>query len=95
MNWLETAIRGGAVLMVMAVVGCHSTPSTTMPPVMGTSLTPAVLIPNTVRRIAVFYPRSAKPEFIEAYHRLEGATFQLKGKRSTLRIIDRFNLRRS
>jgi hypothetical protein len=53
---------------------------------------PSFTVPSDVQRIAVFYPRSSNPDFLEAYQRLEGAAFQLKGKRSTLRIVDRFNL---
>jgi len=57
-----------------------------------TSLAPALTIPANVQRIAVFYSRSSNPDFVEAYQRLEGLTFQLKGKRPSLRIVDRFNL---
>ena len=49
-------------------------------------------VPVDVQRIAVFYPHSSNPDFTEAYRRLENAAFQLRDRRSTLRIIDRFNL---
>ena len=55
---------------------------------MGQSLT----IPVDVQRIAVFYPRSSNSDFLEAYQRLEGATFQLKILRPTLKVVDRFHL---
>lgn len=53
---------------------------------------PALTIPADVQNIAVFYPQSSNWDFSEAYHRLEGAVFQLKTYRSKLIIVDRFNL---
>jgi hypothetical protein len=52
----------------------------------------ALAVPEDVHRIAVFYPRSSVREYVEAYHRLEGAAFQLKASRSKLTLVDRFNL---
>jgi len=49
-------------------------------------------IPSNVQRIAVFYPRSSNPDFLAAYQRLEGATFQLKGQRPALKVVDRSHL---
>jgi len=39
-----------------------------------------------------FYSGSSIRDYSEAYHRLEGAVFQLKGYRSTLTLVDRFNV---
>jgi hypothetical protein len=53
---------------------------------------PALAIPSDVQRMAVLYPRGANSEWSSAYSRLEGAAFQLKAYRPTLRIIDRSNI---
>jgi hypothetical protein len=49
-------------------------------------------IPPDVQRLAVMYPRGANPEWSSAYSRLEGAAFQLKAHRPTLRIVDRSHM---
>jgi len=86
-------IGSGALLMLaIGMVGCRSA---AVPVVQTTSLSssrPAMTVPADVKRIAVFYPRSSNPDYSEAYRRLEGAVFQLKGYRATLRIVDRFHL---
>ena len=53
---------------------------------------PVLAIPPDVQRLAVLYPRGVNPEWSSAYSRLEGAAFQLKAHRPTLRIIDRSNM---
>jgi hypothetical protein len=88
----ESKSRGAAVLLVVALAGCQSPPPPTVAPLMVRSFQSSVIVPDDVRRIAVFYPRSSNPEFLEAYQRLEGAAFQLKDMRSTLKIVDRYNL---
>ena len=90
---MERRILCHTVMMVaMALAGCqHGHAASAALPVaetMGTVFT----VPMSVQRIAVFYPRSGNPDFLDAYQRLEGATFQLKATRPTLRIVDRFHL---
>jgi len=49
-------------------------------------------VPQHVRRLAIWYPRSVEQEVAYAYSRLEEATFQLKRQRSWIKILDRRNL---
>lgn len=79
-------------MVVLGLAGCQSTALPTTPPVSVRTLGPSSAIPADVQRIAVFYPRSSNPDFHIAYQLLEGAAFQLKDKRSTLKIVDRLNL---
>lgn len=79
-------------MVASALAGCQSTALPTTPPVSVRTLGPSSAIPADVQRIAVFYPRSSNPDFHIAYQLLEGAAFQLKDKRSTLKIVDRLNL---
>ncbi len=93
MNRLEPMSQGGIALVVALVLaGCQSSALPTAPPLAVRTFGSSFSIPGDVQRIVVFYPRSSNPDFLEAYQRLEGATFQLKDKRSTLKIVDRFNL---
>lgn len=78
------------VSLVLGLGGCR-TEFTVSDPV-SQPLTPAILIPGDVRRIAVLYPQSASAEWTQAYHRLEGATFSLKQHRPNLTIVDRLHL---
>ncbi len=90
--------RGSAVnvsKIVMAVImfaGCSSSP-TPSPTIGGLSSSfPILAIPSDVQRLAVVYPRGANSEWSGAYSRLEGAAFQLKAHRPTLRIVDRSHI---
>ena len=49
-------------------------------------------VPQHVRRLAVWYPRTGEQDVAYAYSRLEEATFQLKRQRSWIKIVDRHNL---
>jgi hypothetical protein len=55
-------------------------------------LTTDVAVPQHVRRLAVWYPRTGEQEVAYGYTRLEEATFQLKRQRSGIKILDRRNL---
>lgn len=79
-----------AMGLMIALAGCHTESSPPWSP--DSPRTPSILIPRDVQRIAVFYPKSANPDMADAYHRLEGETFQLKVHRPDLKIVDRFNL---
>jgi hypothetical protein len=93
MNWPRVISRGGFFfLMAAALAGCQSSPLPAPSPLPVRPLGPAVTIPSNVQRIAVFYPRSSNSDFLAAYQRLEGATFQLKGQRPGLKVVDRFHL---
>lgn len=76
--------------LLVSIVGCQTMPSVSSLP--RSSLAPLFPIPRDVQRIAVLYAKSANPDVIEAYNRLEGATFRLKAHRPELKIVDRFHL---
>lgn len=49
-------------------------------------------VPQHVRRIAVWYPRTSERDAEYGYSRLEQAAFQLKKQRSWIKIVERRNL---
>jgi len=49
-------------------------------------------VPGSIKRLAVFYPKASMKALADAYLRLEGATFQLKEERPSLKIVERVNL---
>lgn len=92
------AKRGSVVqlmtILTMAVLVANCANATNqMPPTFSFHPTPLVLpIPADVQRVAVLYPREAHPDWSNAYGRLEGAAFQLKSFRPSLKIIDRSHM---
>jgi hypothetical protein len=52
----------------------------------------SVPVPQHVRRLAVWYPRTWEQEVVYGYSRLEQAAFELKKQRSWIKIVDRRNL---
>jgi len=93
MNWPRVISRGGMVfLMALSLAGCQSSSLPAASPLVVRTMGQSLTIPVDVQRIAVFYPRSSNSDFLEAYQRLEGATFQLKILRPTLKVVDRFHL---
>jgi hypothetical protein len=83
---------GAVIILAIAMVGCRGVAPPVTQTVTVSSSWPALTVPADVQRIAVFYPQSSNRDFSEAYHRLEGAVFQLKAYRSKLQFVDRFNL---
>ena len=83
---------GPFIMLAIAMVGCQSVAPRVAQTVAVSSSWPALTVPVDIRRIAVFYPQSANGDYSEAYHRLEGAAFQLKAYRSKLQFVDRLNL---
>jgi hypothetical protein len=51
-------------------------------------------VPQHVRRLAVWYPRTSEQEMTYGYSRLEQATFQLKKQRSWIKIVERRDIGR-
>lgn len=49
-------------------------------------------VPQHVRRLAIWYPRTGEQDVAYAYSRLEEATFQLKRQRSWIKIVERRNV---
>lgn len=83
---------GAFIMLAIAMVGCRNVNPSVPQTVTVSNSWPALTVPADVQRIAVFYPQSSNRDFSEAYHRLEGAVFQLKVYRSKLKVVDRFNL---
>lgn len=81
------------LLLFPLLVGCHTTsPSARPVPLTWNTVPSSLLVPLDVERVAVLYPKTYSRELMEAYTRLEGAAFQLKAQRPSLRIVERFNL---
>lgn len=57
-----------------------------------TMLLDDVAVPQHVRRLAVWYPRTWEQELSYGYSRLEQAAFQLKKRRADIKIVERRNL---
>lgn len=88
-----SAVDMGRVFMVaLMVAGCSGSPPSSLAIGVSDVSFPPLAIPPDVQRLAVLYPRGANSEWSSAYSRLEGAAFQLKAYRPTLRIIDRSNM---
>jgi hypothetical protein len=51
-----------------------------------------VPVPQHVRRLAVWYPRTWEQDVAYGYTRLEQAAFQLKRQRSNIKIVERHHL---
>lgn len=49
-------------------------------------------VPQHVRRLAVWYPRTQEQDVAYGYSRLEEATFQLKRQRAWIKIVERRNV---
>ena len=79
-------------MLLFVLTGCHNAPLPIARTIRISSSWSAPPIPTDVQRIAVFHPPSYNRDFSEAYHRLEGAVFDLKVYRSKLKIVDRANL---
>lgn len=54
----------------------------------------AIHLPLSIERLAILHPESSDRRLLNAYLRLEGGTFQLKELRPTLKLVERFDLRR-
>jgi hypothetical protein len=79
-------------MLTIVLAGCQTVSlPTTRTIQVSTSLSPPP-IPADVQRIVFFHPPSHNRDVREAYHRLEGAVFNLKTYRSNLKIVDRVNL---
>lgn len=83
---------GRVAMAAFIIAGCsHAAPPSPAVDALDSSL-PVLTIPSDVQRLAVLYPRGVNPEWSNAYSQLEGAAFQLKVHRPTLRIIDRSHM---
>ena len=83
----------GVLLLLPLMVGCQSGRSLVSLGSVSHTIPPSWQIPRSVERLAVLYEQTRNREEREAYHRLDGAVFQFKELRPSLRIIERSNLR--
>jgi hypothetical protein len=91
---LKSPIIAAALVSMLAIVpsGCQAVPFPITRTIQVSTSLSAPPIPVDVQRLAVVHPPSRNRDYLEAYHRLEGAVFNLKTYRSSLRILDRVNL---
>ena len=90
----SVSAAAGLILSFSLETGCR--PPTPTP----VALDPAALevvttdlpVPQHIRRLAVWYPRTGEQDVAYGYSRLEEAAFQLKRQRSWIKIVDRRNI---
>ena len=78
-----------AVISLWSQTGCRPAPRAVM---YQTPIDTAMMserVPQNVRRLAVWYPRTFEQDMTYGYSRLEQATFQLKKQRSWMKIVER------
>lgn len=76
--------------IVLLPTACRPVPIADHSPM--TMLLDDVAVPQHVRRLAVWYPRTWEQEVSYGYSRLEQAAFQLKKRRADIKIVERRNL---
>lgn len=74
------------------LVGCQSVAPTLPSPTAWIPNLSSFQVPASVQRLVVIYPNASAGDMRSTYQRLEGATFQLKALRPSLRIVDRANI---
>jgi hypothetical protein len=79
------------VVSLVLETGCRPPTPIAVEPTPLEFTTTEVAIPQHVRRLVVWYPKTGEPEVAYGYNRLEEATFHLKRQRSWIRIVDRRN----
>lgn len=87
--WLTVA---GSILSLSLDTGCRPPTPIAVDPMPLELMTTDPAVPQHVRRLAVWYPRTGEQDLAYGYSRLEEATFQLKRQRSWIKIVDRHNL---
>jgi hypothetical protein len=93
-NAPSVLVAAGLMLSLSLQTGCR--PPTPTP----VALTPDALeivetdlpVPQHIRRLAIWYPRTGEQDVAYGYSRLEEAAFQLKRQRSWIKIVDRRNI---
>ena len=89
-------LYSAAALVLLAMLVCCQTtePTVFIQSDMVSTAPTAVQLPFTIERLAILYPEPSDRRLMNAYLRLEGGTFQLKELRPTLKLVERFDLRR-
>src|ERR1044071_2614519 len=90
---MPLSVTSAAMLIgLLLETGCRPPTPTPVALDLAPLATTDVSVPQHVRRLAIWYPRTGEQEVAYAYTRLEEATFQLKRQRSWIKVVDRRNL---
>lgn len=89
LGYLATTV---AMFSVSMLTACRPTPHVAVDQVRLDSAISGFPVPQHVRRLAVWYPRTWEQDVSYGYSRLEQAAFELKRQRSWIKIVDRRNL---
>lgn len=90
-KWASFAATA-ALIGLCSQTGCRSTPPVVTNQAAIETVMMSERVPQNVRRLAVWYPRTFEQEVTYGYSRLEQATFQLKKQRSWIKIVERRDL---
>jgi len=81
------------LVLLWSLTGCQSaTPHLASIPKVLKTVPASLQVPVDIERLAILYPKTYNRELLNAYARLQGASFQLKELRPSLRIVERFDL---
>ena len=81
-----------AVIILWLQTGCRPTPRVAINQAPIDTAMMSDRVPQDVRRLAVWYPRTFEQDMTYGYNRLEHATFQLKKQRPWIKIVERRDL---
>lgn len=92
-RWKKIVKSVGWLIACVLLTSCQSSEIRANSATTVTSTVPqSSLVPGSIKRLAVFYPKASMKPLADAYLRLEGATFQLKKERPSLKIVERLDL---
>lgn len=80
------------VVGVWIQTACRPMPPVPVDQIAENSAMSGYTVPQHVRRLAVWYPRTSEQNMAYGYSRLEQAAFQLKKQRSWIKIVERRNI---
>jgi hypothetical protein len=89
-------LHSAAALVIAAmIVSCqNAAPTVSIQSDKVSTMPSGVHLPLSIERLAILYSEPSDRRLMNAYLRLEGGTFQLKELRPTLKLVERFDLRR-
>ena len=90
MEW--PLIRVTLLLPLLAALGCQAALPRPSDDSVRSTVPSFLIVPLTVERLAVLYPRTYNRKLMDAYAQLAGAAFQFKASRPWLHIVERFDL---
>ncbi len=81
-----------AMFSLWMLTACGPTTQVAVDQAQIVSAMSSVPVPQHVRRLAVWYPRTWEQEVVYGYSRLEQAAFELKKQRAWIKIVERRNI---